>query len=84
MIGRQIQLLLCAVQFLTRLPTPPLHGFEPDWISRSARYFPLVGLLVGGISALVLLAASHAWSGWVPALLEIGRASCRERVFEAV
>ncbi|KSB90703.1 cobalamin synthase [Caulobacter vibrioides] len=72
MIGRQLQLLLCAVQFLTRLPTPPLRGFEPDWITRSARYFPLVGLLVGGICALVLLAAGQVWSGWVPALLALG------------
>ncbi|MDG2531417.1 adenosylcobinamide-GDP ribazoletransferase [Caulobacter endophyticus] len=72
MIGRQLNLLLCAVQFLTRLPTPPLRGFEPDWITRSARYFPLVGLLVGGICALVLLAAGQVWDGWVPALLALG------------
>ncbi len=72
MIGRQVQLLLCAVQFLTRLPTPPLRGFEPEWITRSARYFPLVGLLVGGICALVLLAAGQVWTGWVPALLALG------------
>jgi adenosylcobinamide-GDP ribazoletransferase len=72
MIGRQLSLLLCAVQFLTRLPTPPLRGFEPDWITRSARYFPLVGLLVGGVCALVLLAAGQVWTGWVPALLALG------------
>lgn len=72
MIGRQVQLLLCAVQFLTRLPTPSLRGFEPDWITRSARYFPLVGLLVGGLGALVLLAAAQIWNGWVPALLALG------------
>jgi len=72
MIGRQVQLLLCAVQFLTRLPTPPLRGFEPDWITRSARYFPLVGLLVGGLCALVLLGASQVWDGWVPAILALG------------
>ncbi|MBI1682938.1 adenosylcobinamide-GDP ribazoletransferase [Caulobacter hibisci] len=71
-MARQVSLLLCAVQFLTRLPTPALRGFEPDWITRSARYFPLVGLLVGGICALVLLAASQVWSGWVPAILALG------------
>jgi adenosylcobinamide-GDP ribazoletransferase len=72
MIGRQVQLLLCAVQFLTRLPTPPLRGFESDWITRSARYFPLVGLLVGGVCALVLAAAGQVWTGWVPVLLALG------------
>lgn len=68
---RQFQLFLCAVQFLTRVPTPALQGFEPDWISRSARYFPLVGLLVGLVCAGVFWASSQVWSGWLPALLAI-------------
>jgi adenosylcobinamide-GDP ribazoletransferase len=48
---RQFSLFLVAVQFLTRLPVPPLPGFEPSWLSRSARYFPLVGALIGLIGA---------------------------------
>jgi adenosylcobinamide-GDP ribazoletransferase len=68
---RQAKLLLCAVQFLTRLPTPSFVDFEPGWITRSARYFPLVGLGVGGACALVLLAAGQAWSGALPALLAV-------------
>ncbi|WP_312163812.1 adenosylcobinamide-GDP ribazoletransferase [Phenylobacterium sp.] len=67
----QLRLFLCAVQFLTRAPTPALREFEPDWISRSARYFPLVGLLVGALCAAVFWAASQLWSGWLPALLAI-------------
>jgi adenosylcobinamide-GDP ribazoletransferase len=47
---RQFTLFLVAIQFLTQLPVPGLHGFEPDWLARSARYFPLVGVLVGLIS----------------------------------
>ena len=70
-LWRELQLFLCAVQFLTRVPTPALRGFQPDWISRSARYFPLVGLLVGGGCAAVFWAASLVWSGWLPALLAI-------------
>jgi adenosylcobinamide-GDP ribazoletransferase len=68
---RQFKLFLCAVQFLTRLPAPSFADFEPDWITRSARYFPLVGILVGGVCALVLLAAGQLWSGALPALLAI-------------
>lgn len=49
MIARE---LILAVQFLTRLPTPQVADFQPDDLTRSARWFPLVGLLVG---ALVLL-----------------------------
>jgi adenosylcobinamide-GDP ribazoletransferase len=44
---RQVLLFLVAVQFLTRLPVPHLARYEADWLSRSARYFPLVGALVG-------------------------------------
>ena len=47
---RQFTLFLVAIQFLTRLPVPRLHGFQPDWLARSSRYFPLVGVLVGLIS----------------------------------
>jgi adenosylcobinamide-GDP ribazoletransferase len=68
---RQVSLLLCAVQFLTRVPTPALIDFQPEWITRSARYFPLVGQGVGGVSALVLLAADRLWSGPVAAVLAL-------------
>jgi adenosylcobinamide-GDP ribazoletransferase len=70
-LRRQVQLFLCAAQFLTRVPTPALKDFEPDWISRSARYFPLVGLMVGLVCAGVFVTASHVWSGWSAALLAL-------------
>lgn len=70
-LTHQVQLFLCAVQFLTRIPTPALRDFQPDWISRSARYFPLVGLLIGGACAAVFWSASLIWTGWLPALLAL-------------
>lgn len=68
---RQLALFLAAVQFLTRVPVPAIAGFRPDWTARSARYFPLVGMLVGAASAAVLLAASTIWDGAIPELLAI-------------
>jgi len=47
---RQFTLFLLATQFLTRLPVPRLRGFQPHWLAQSARYFPLVGVLVGLLS----------------------------------
>jgi adenosylcobinamide-GDP ribazoletransferase len=47
---RQALLFLVAVQFLTRLPVPHLTGFQTSWLSESARFFPLVGALVGVIA----------------------------------
>ena len=68
---RQIDLFRVAVQFLTRLPVPALRDFQPEWTARSARYFPLVGALVGLASAGVFVVASEAWSGILPALLAV-------------
>ena len=71
-MGRQITLFWVAVQFLTRLPTPAVRGFQPDWMARSARYFPLVGMGVGAVCTAVLLAADQVWSGLLPALVAVG------------
>ena len=68
---RQLKLFFCALQFLTRLPAPSFADFQPDWITRSARYYSLVGILVGTICAGVLLLAGRLWSGPLPALLAI-------------
>jgi len=59
----QARLFFCALQFMTRLPTPRLTGFRPEWIARSAPYFPMVGWVVGAISAAAFLAASQLWPG---------------------
>lgn len=71
MIRREIALFLCAMQFLTRIPAPPLAGFQPDWIARSARWFPLVGQMVGAVSALALVVAAGPWGPWIAALLAV-------------
>ncbi len=70
-LRREARLFVCALQLLTRLPTPPLRAYDPDWTARAARYYPLAGQLIGLISAAVLLAAARVWSGPIPALLAI-------------
>jgi len=65
---RQIQLFLVATQFLTRLPTPKWPNFHPSWLTQSARYFPLVGVLVGGINVGVWWLLGH----WLPAAVTVG------------
>lgn len=69
----EARLTAVALQFLTRVPLPPRalgHGpYDPAWLNASARHFPLVGALVGGVGALVLLAALQAWPPAIAALL---------------
>jgi len=70
-LRRQVTLGIAALQFLTRLPAPRLVDFQPDWVTRSARYFPLVGQLVGAIAALAWLGGSQLWSPPVASLLAL-------------
>jgi adenosylcobinamide-GDP ribazoletransferase len=70
---REWRLFLIAVQFLTRIPTPRLESLPADWLARSGKYFPIVGGVVGGLSALALLGAHALWrSGPLPVLLALG------------
>ena len=54
MLRAEFGYFLGAVQFLTRLPVPPLEGFAPEWLDRGVKYFPLAGILVGS-SALAFI-----------------------------
>lgn len=53
----QWRLFLLALGFLTRLPLPAIKGFDPAELNDAARYFPLVGMMVGLLAALVLMAS---------------------------
>ncbi|HTV96034.1 MAG TPA: adenosylcobinamide-GDP ribazoletransferase [Steroidobacteraceae bacterium] len=67
-MSHQLRLLLVAAQFLTRLPTPEMKHYQPDWLAQSARYFPLVGVLVGLINVAVWWLAAR----WLPPAVAIG------------
>lgn len=54
---------LVAIQFLTRLPVPGGNALQPPEVfRRSLRYLPLVGGLIGGMSAAAIWGAAHLWS----------------------
>ena len=63
--------LILAVQFLTRLPTPQIDMPEPGELSRTAPYFPLVGLMVGGVLALAVWVGGlvNPWLGALAGIL---------------
>ncbi len=68
MLG-QARLFLCALQFMTRLPTPALKAWPEDGVARSAIYYPVVGWIVGAICAAVLLIADRFWPPLIGAAL---------------
>lgn len=56
---------LLAVQFLTRISVPGLNELTAEQarygLSRSVIWFPLVGALVGVITAAILVGSAHIW-----------------------
>ena len=60
LVRRELEYFFAALRFFTRLPVPAWVGHAQAQLDHAARYFPLVGLLIGGIGAAVTLAA---WTG---------------------
>jgi adenosylcobinamide-GDP ribazoletransferase len=71
MLRRELEYFFGAIRFFTRLPVPAWVGHSTEALNRSARYFPAVGLLVGGIGALVYLGAALLWPQPVAVLLSM-------------
>lgn len=63
---------LNALRFMTIVPVPSSDAaIAPDWLSRCAKYFPVVGIGIGIASAVVLLLADRIWGPVVASLLAV-------------
>lgn len=64
-MGDELRFFLTALGYFTRVPLPAglarWVGFEPRYLNAAARYFPLVGLLVGGVAVLATWGAMQWW-----------------------
>ncbi|QLG88885.1 adenosylcobinamide-GDP ribazoletransferase [Chitinibacter bivalviorum] len=63
------RLPVLAIQFLTRLPTPQIQHFEPSLLAKSVGWFPMVGLIVGGL--LLIPAYGLQQEPWLAAVLSL-------------
>jgi adenosylcobinamide-GDP ribazoletransferase len=54
----QFRLFLTAVQFFTRIPVPAWVSHSAQQLDQSARYFPLVGMGVGALVAVIFWASA--------------------------
>jgi adenosylcobinamide-GDP ribazoletransferase len=70
-VRKQWRLFCVALQFFTRIPVPEIPDFSTDMLNASVRYFPLVGILVGVISALALWLSAHIFPMSIAALVAI-------------
>ena len=58
MIRREINIFFTALMFYTRIPCPSNIDHSPEMLNKATRYFPLMGWIVGGLSALVYWSAA--------------------------
>jgi adenosylcobinamide-GDP ribazoletransferase len=57
----ELDSLIGAIRFFTRLNVPGRGGNGAVALERAIRYFPAVGLIVGGVAATVFVATSLFW-----------------------
>lgn len=62
---------LTALTFLTRLPVARWSGSEPEDLSRSTPWFPVVGCVVGVLVSVALVAVDAVGPVWLAALAAI-------------
>jgi adenosylcobinamide-GDP ribazoletransferase len=67
----ELRYFFTALGYFTRVPVPRWVGYEPHYLNAAARYFPLVGVLVGGLGALVYLIALRVFPPSVAVLLSM-------------
>ncbi|MEM7768808.1 MAG: adenosylcobinamide-GDP ribazoletransferase [Pseudomonadota bacterium] len=63
---------LLAVQFLTRLPVGFDGLYAPERMAASVRYYPLVGVIIGSVSAAVFFAAQMVFPVLIAVLMATG------------
>lgn len=60
---------LIILQFMTRIPINKSFNVTREDYAKGTKYFPLVGLIVGGITALTIYLCSHIFSLMISSLI---------------
>lgn len=48
----EFKIFLTALSFYTRVPIGNIKGWSEEMLNKSTRYFPLIGIIVGGVAAI--------------------------------
>lgn len=68
---KELRIFFTALMFLTRLPVPRFADHNPEYLKQSSKYFPLIGWIVGSISAVVFLIFNRFFSIQISLLASI-------------
>jgi len=72
LLRNEVQIFMLSAQFMTRIPLPVGNAYSPARLAAAARYYPLVGILVGAACAGVFWAAQFVFPPLVSVLLSLG------------
>jgi adenosylcobinamide-GDP ribazoletransferase len=61
-LKKEIQIFFTALMFYTRIPCPKWVTHEADFLNKATRYFPVMGWIAGGATALVFYGAEYLFS----------------------
>ncbi len=68
---KEIHIFFTALMFFTRIPCPKWVNHDPEYLRLSAKYFPLIGGIVGSIGAVVFYGFSFIFSVEIALLLSM-------------
>ncbi|MDF3820399.1 adenosylcobinamide-GDP ribazoletransferase [Leptospira sp. 96542] len=68
----ELRLFFTCLAFLTRIPIPRWVAFEENWLHRSIKYSPLVGILLGTIQFIVYILLVGIFGNLVSFIFSIG------------
>lgn len=68
---KEIHIFFTALMFFTRIPCPKWVNHDPHYLQQSSKYFPLVGILIGSIGAIVFYTSSFLFFTEVSLLLSM-------------
>jgi adenosylcobinamide-GDP ribazoletransferase len=56
---KEIDIFFTALMFYTRIPCPKWITHDDSYLNKATRYFPLIGIIVGGITAFLFFVAQY-------------------------
>ena len=71
MLKHEIQYLLAALQFFTRIPVPFATPHDSASLAHALKYFPLIGWLIGCLCAVAFSLASSLWPTSVAVVISV-------------
>ncbi len=68
---KEFHIFFTALMFFTRIPCPKWINHDPAYLSKSSKYFSLIGIIVGSIGALVFYASTFIFSNSIAIILSM-------------